>query len=248
MHTRSKIATLLVAATTVSLGLTATPAHADNGVTGGVTINNGGQGVIYQACNDVPESWTLSFPQAASDWDLSVDIIGPDGERADGDWLNGSDAWTAQGSATFLLCVPGPGTYTVRVTGTWDDSDYNEHAFTLPSSTFSMRTPQTRTTLKVSNTHPKRDQVVKMQIDASDERPAGYFPTDDAVVKLQIKKRAVWHTKSLGLDGITNPDGVTKFKMRWSHKRGTKETIRAITPAAYDKAASYSAPITLKGK
>ena len=86
-----------------------------------------------------------------------------------------------------------PGTYTVVAEeAEWDDyeADIDDRPFTLPPTSFSMRLPLTKTTLKAK----PAGKNVRLTVQVKDERPAGYFSTEYATVRLEVQARGKWRT------------------------------------------------------
>lgn len=222
---------------TIGLGaltVGSSPAYAASGSTSSTS------GVLYPSCLNHSYRYSLSLPAGAVDWDLSVNLLAPDGTAEGSDYLY-AGANPASGASSFLFCgFEMAGRYTIQATGEWYDNAYNAHPFAVPNSSFVMRHPRSRTQLRVSDRTPRRGQVVRFRIKVTDERPRGFFRTQYARVLLQHKVRVRWVTYRWSRT-TTNNRGVVTLKARF---RGKPVKVRARTlPNGYTS--SYSRVIRL---
>jgi len=196
--------------------LAAPPAQAS--VSG--TIGNG-SAVLYEGCRYWAIPYSLNLVPGIDYWNLSLSVKGPDGIEDFSDYLYSSD-YPSSGSAQVQVCsIDDPGTYTVEATGEW--SDYNtdqDGTYTLPSSTFEVRLPESKTTLKVKALPRNR---VRLTVAVKDERPNGFFPSEYADVKLQAFRGGRWVTANDGT-GYTDKNGIAS----WVYLRTVRTKTRAV--------------------
>ena len=196
--------------------------------------------VLYESCADHPYSYAVSpEPGYTDDVTLNVITTGPDGLEADTDHIS----YEGPSTDDFLLCGDIlAGSYAMTVTGRACNDDYQCYNFALPPTSFQVRFPHTATSLKVTPKHPRKSQIVRLQISSKDERPAGYFPNDYAGVFLEQKKPGkgwlrVRHSKT-----TTKSNGKVTLQYRY---RGGRIVVRAATaPIGYHEA-SYSRQVTI---
>ncbi|MEP9381584.1 hypothetical protein [Nocardioides sp. KR10-350] len=151
-------------------------------------------GVLYDTSQKHRYGFSVSVPAAADDWDLEVTLVAPDGTDAGSDYKYGSNSKSASGYFWFFGSEM-PGRYRVKAQLTWYDWDASsnwKHQVSLPTSSFTMRRPHSRTTLTVSDRTPRKGQIVRYTITLRDERPRGYFPTKYEYVVLQHKVGGAW--------------------------------------------------------
>jgi len=215
----------VVATVLLAFLLPSSPAAA---VDGGTYPSNG---VLYDDCDDILIPYTFGFPPTMDDFLVNVDVYAPDGTRAGGDFMTKPDP--VSGNAEFFSCgSDGPGTYTVKTSGTWYDADYNSYAFTLPDSTFNLRLPRSRTTAKALGNF-------KVRVSVRDERPNGYFPSEYPTVKVQLKENGAWRTLGRAMFDDSGKGTVT-FK---SSRAG--KSVRFVT-VADNYSGSKSKPVTVR--
>ncbi|MFC7726179.1 hypothetical protein ACFQW6_13760 [Nocardioides sp. GCM10028917] len=228
--------TLGAAVAALALPLTTmTPAHAANEVV--VTMAGG---VIYDSCGDYDFSYSASLPAGYGPyWNMDLELVGPDGNVTSSNYLFGE---VTTGTDSFFLCdSPNlAGTYTIRGTGTTRDSNYNAATISVAPTSVTFRLPMTRTLLKAKPSRPTKNQVVRFTITAQDERPAGYFETSYASVKLQSKRNGDWRTiKST----TTSESGKAVVKARYG---GGRAQVRAVTLNHSDRTGSTSRVVKFK--
>jgi hypothetical protein len=234
MTITGKFAAALGLAVVSSLLATA-PAQAS--VSGSV---GNGSAVLYEGCRDWGIPYSLNIDPGVDYWNLELSVKGPDGIETFSDYLYSSD-YPSSGTAQVQVCsFEDPGTYTVEAAGEWSDYDTDQDGtYTLPTSTFKVRLPKSRTTIKVVK-KPKNRVVITVAV--KDERPNGHFPSEYADVKLQAFHGGRWVTANAG-NGYTNDDGVA----RWVYRRTVRTKVRAVmVDDAYQK--SVSRVIYVPGK
>lgn len=232
---RSALVGVLLACSTVLV--TATLASANS--MGTVSTTNG---TIWSDCRQQTFNYALSLAPGTTYWNLEVTVLGHDGLERASDYLYKS-GYPSTGTSTFQVCggaAPGQWTLTATLNYEIGDSPYSTQ---LPPAHFSMRLPNTRTSLRASDRTLRHNQVFTFTIKTQDERPAGYFRTEYASVRLQRKSAGVWKTVRGGKT-TTNGDGVAKLKFRYV-TRGTSR-VRAITVGDRYYADSTSSVVRLK--
>ena len=228
------VAILVAAGMTVGAGTS--PAFA--GVSGSLSIGNG---VLYDDCRDVSFTYSLSFTPDVDHWSMDVEAIGPDGTSEASAFIASSlDA--ASGTETLLFCGwEQNGRYELHATGTWDDYDTDtyDQPFTLPTRSFTMRLPKSKTTIK---TRPAGKNV-RVIVTVKDERPNGYFPTDFATVRLNSFVGGRWVVVR-NSKGYTDDGRYAKVYLRPK----TPLKIRAVTKESDNYSASKSNPVRVYPK
>jgi len=210
------ITATLVTAVTMVTG-TATPAHA----AGSVSSSNG---VLFDGCSDHAFSYSFYAP-GATEWDLDATLTDPAGDQSDFAYEYG-DGDTASGSSSVSICDwERPGVYTIDVTVTWYDADYNAWP-DQGSATFSMREARTRTSLHVSDRTPRFDAIVTLKIHSTEEHPNGYFGNEYEYVALEYWAGGAWD-RVRGSKTLTADYGNARLKYRWNLMRPIR--IRAVT-------------------
>ncbi|MCR6033363.1 hypothetical protein GGQ22_18260 [Nocardioides sp. zg-579] len=223
--------TLLLAPAFVTVA--AVPAHAAGGST------KAGNGVTYQ-CYQHSYEYSVDLPEDTESWSMDVSVEGPDGLEATSDFLY---EVPASGRSSFQVCsFDMPGTYTIRASVEAYDSSWEETTFELAPSTFTLRKPRTKTTIKASTTRPRKGQVVRFTVVSKDERPRGYFAHAYADVVLQTFKAGRW-VNVKGTKTYTGSTGRAVIKTRFA---GSKVRMRARTLADDDTTGSQSAAVTLR--
>jgi hypothetical protein len=207
----------------------ATPAHAVNEVT--LTMAGG---VLYDSCADHDFTYSATLPTGYGPyWNMDVELVGPDGNVTATSYLYGQ---SPTGTDSLFLCdSPNlPGTYTIRGTGEMDGPNYTDVPISAAPSTVTFRLPKTRTLVKATPKRPAKGQVVRFVITSKDERPAGYYGTSYAGVKLQVKRNGSWRTFD---STMTNDSGRVVVKGRYS---GRRVAVRAVTTGHSDRTGSTS--------
>lgn len=226
--------TVLLAVSALLSPLTlAPPAHAANEVS--VAMPGG---VLFDGCGDYAFTYAASLPAGYSvDWNMDLQLFAPDGNETSSAYVYGS---ATSGSDSFFLCdSPNlAGTYRVQGTGKACDSDYNCVPISAATALVTFRLPMTRTTLRAKPKSPDRGQVVRFNVSAKDERPAGYFGTSYATVRLQSRRPGgSWRTIS---KTSTNDSGAAAMQARY---QGQRVAVRAVTRSTSDLSGSVSRTI-----
>lgn len=201
-------------------------------------------GVIYSDCRDHAYMYDLQLPSDTESWDLEVSVLGPDGLEHTSDYVYDDGWYTGAGVSSFQVCGGAmPGRYTLQAVLTTYDYDYNPSAELLPTASFDMRLPFTRTKLTVSNRTPRFNQVVTFKVKTKDERVNGYYATEYPDVRLEVRRDGQWR-KVKGSKTMANGVGVAKIKYRWNVRSAVK--VRAVTIGDDYYAASVSSAVTVK--
>ncbi|WP_370614387.1 hypothetical protein [Mumia sp. Pv 4-285] len=201
-------------------------------------------GVLWDDCFDHRFSYTVgSAAASADDWELDVTLVGPDGRTADSNWLwKGGDP--ASGSSSFFFCGGSdrPGTYQIRGTVTSYDEDYNATKRAIPTSTFRMRQPQTRSAVRATPKKTRTGRVVRLKGTSKVERPRGFYALEYAPVRLQQKVHGKW--RNVKASQYTDHAGRASFRYR-AKEKGTL-TFRLYTPASSTQTASLSKAVKVR--
>jgi hypothetical protein len=193
--------------------------------------------VLYSDCRDNPIAYSVQPTPDVSHWNLTINVLAPDGTSVGGAFLS---SYFDPPTGSFNLYTCGsemPGTYTVQGTGDYEGADDITRTWQLTPSTFLVRAAHTRTKLIKK---PLGDGVYSLRVRVKDERPAGYFATDYAKVRLEKLDHGKW--RRVPRISISVSDG--RGSVRVSTKSLVK--IRAVTAAAYNYADSVSRPVTLR--
>ena len=197
-------------------------------------------GVLYADCRF--HSYDYDIAPDYSEWDLEIDLIGPDGTSVDSDYHSSYGDSTA-GSGRFQFCgYERAGRYEIEGTLTSYDYDYNAYVTELPVSTFRMREPRSRTRLGASDRTPHYNEVVRLRSTAVEEKPRGYFEVAYGAVKLQVKTPDGWANVKQSKT-YTNDRGVAVWRYRWNLNRTVR--LRALTLLSSDYTDSNSKPVSI---
>lgn len=145
-------------------------------------------GVLYNGCIEHPYNVNVRVPDGS--WQVTIKIAEPDGSNyaTSAPYSGGNPA-----DDTVLFCGGEPaGKYAVSATGVWFALDGTKTAFSIPSTSFTMTEPPTKTALAVSPAKVKRGSIVTFKIATKDLRPNGYFPTSKQRLILQKKIGKNW--------------------------------------------------------
>ena len=216
------------------LPLAAAPAHAANEVV--VTMTGG---VLYDSCGDYSFSYSSALPAGYGPyWNMDLELVGPDGNIAGGSYLYGE---AGSGVDTFQICYSPnlAGTYTIRGTGETRNAGSDYIPISVAPSTVMFRLPMTRTSLKAKPLRPVKGQAVRFTITSKDERPAGYFGTSYASVRLQVKRDGRWRSiKSTTTDDLGRVVVAARYQ-------GRRTTVRAVTTDESDRTGSTSRSVRI---
>ena len=209
--------------------LVASPAHA--GVSGTISA---GSGVIFDDCRFVELPYSLSVTPDVDSWSMDVNVYSPDGTLAESDFIwHESDP--ATGNAKLQICgYEDPGTYEVRTEGTWSDYDADRYdvPFSLPDTTLKLRAAKTKT--KASGKQGNKFYLIKVSV--KDERPNGYYPTELATVKAEVRRKGKW-VPVPGSKEYTNDRGRVTFT---AGTAGPPYKVRFVTQASGNYSKSVS--------
>jgi hypothetical protein len=154
------------------------------------------------------------------------------------DYLYGYTDSPAPGTGSVQICDFEPaGTYTLSTEFEWWDQSYDDHATTLTPIAFTMRRPQTRTTLTASTANPRYGQVLTLRV------TTGYFANRDGVVRVQHYMAGQWLTLRGG-QLTTNSYGTAAMRYRFASRHA--ERYRAVTLTAEDYTRSTSTTAVLR--
>ncbi|MBL0748494.1 hypothetical protein [Nocardioides baculatus] len=194
--------------------------------------------MLFDSCGDYDFTYAAALPAGyTSYWNMDLQLFAPDGNETSGAYVYGS---AASGTDSFSLCdSPNlAGTYRVQGTGEACDPDYDCVPITAAPALVTFRLPMTKTTLKAVPKSPAKGQVVRFNVTAKDERPAGYFGTSYASVRLQSRRPGgSWRTIS---KTSTDDSGSVTLPARY---RGQRVAVRAVTRSSSDLTGSVSRTI-----
>jgi hypothetical protein len=209
----------------------------------GVSISTS-NGVLYDGCWQHSFAYAVTLPQGSTHWDLDVTLYGPDGLEVSSDYLYGYTDSPAPGNGSIQICdFEMAGTYTLKTQFEWSDQNDDDHATTLAPVPFTMRRPQTRTSLAASTANPRYGQVLTLRVTSRDERPTGYFANRYELVRVQHYVAGQWLTLRGG-QLTTNYYGTTAMRYRFASRHA--ERLRAVTLTTEDYTRSTSATSILR--
>ncbi|MGH1564714.1 hypothetical protein [Mumia sp. DW29H23] len=200
-------------------------------------------GVLWDDCFYHRASYSVGAAASAEYWNLDLNLIGPDGRNAGGDYLfQGTDP--ASGTASFYFCggMDRPGTYKIRGTITAYDADYNETTYAIPTSSFTMRQPRTTSALAAKPKKTRVGKVVRLTGTSKVERPNGYYALTTTRVRLQQKVNGTW--RNVKAAEYTNYAGRTAFRVK-AKKKGTM-SFRLRTPSSSTETGSVSKVVKVR--
>lgn len=233
MRTRitAAIATATLAGATLVVG-TGSPAAAD---TGTVTVPDS---VFYEGCVDVPYTYAYTLRPGYELENARLELTGPDGLESGTD----SVATPAtSGTSDVQVCRGELGTYTGAVDVLACTTSFSAcYSFTVGTS-FTMRNPNSRTGLVAKPKSADRGEKVKLVMSVFDERPAGYFASDDVWVRLQQYRGGAWRSVPGGKEFVSNGRAVVKVTMKENKAR-----FRAVTRTTSGLNGSVSRTVTVR--
>ena len=222
-----------------TLTLAAAPAGAAG--SGSISAQNG---VLYAGtCYDHAYNYSVQLPAGTRDWTLDVAFYTPDGieSGSDSTFSYPSDPEPTTGSSSHQVCSSElAGRWTTRATLETCDYDFRCTTVSLPSTSFEMRRPTSRTGLRVSTKRPRSGQVLAFRIASQDERPTGYFGTDYAPVHLEWRDGTKWRRLP---KGRTSTDSTGRATIRYKWATSGKLVVRAVTRPTESIAGSVSGSI-----
>jgi hypothetical protein len=136
------------------------------------------------------------------------------------------------------------GTYTIRSTFWWQDSESAWHPSQLADAHFTLRQPRSRTTLTASTRRPAYGQRVAFRIRAYDENPSGYLPRAFTWVHLEKRRDGHW-VRIRGSRAMTHDNGAVKVRVRYLKHHHRTMKVRAVTERTSRFTRSYSPVLRL---
>lgn len=235
-------AATLLAATVAATGVAvigASPASAASSTW--VRVDDG---VLYEGCLSHSWRYQVADDQATYDWAIFVTAYDPRGvEVSSGSvWADegAPSAGVASGDDGVQICsFERAGAYTLTAEIHFYGGPYSDQE--LPSSSFTMRDPRSRTELRASDTTASHNQKVRFKMTSLQEYPRGFFGEEYETVVLQRKAASSW--ERVGRYS-TNERGVAVARIRWS-ERG-RVSLRALSPRTTEHTASYSRVVTVR--
>ena len=130
--------------------------------------------VLYPSCRYVPINYSVQATPDVSHWNMTIDVLAPDGTSGGGEFLSSFLDPTA-GTFQYFLCGSAmPGTWTVVGTGEYEGGDGLSRTWQMTPSTFQVRAAHSRTQLKKK---ALGKGVYSLKVTVKDERPNGYYGT-----------------------------------------------------------------------
>lgn len=195
-------------------------------------------GVLYEDCEAHPYSFAISPPAGTDSWSMNVTAYGPDGTPGESDVV---DTGVGTGSGAVEFCGDEkPGQYQLVA-----DVEYTDLEASVPTTTerlattFAMRQPKSRTSLRVSTLRPRLNSEVRFSVTALEERAAGYLPASYAKVRLQKRVDSKWVKVRKG-KSFTNARGRVVFTLRWNVAGRVAVRAETVTSPAADGSVSRS--------
>ena len=223
---------VVVAAATLTLGATASPASAN--VTGSTSTEDV---VLLDHCQQHPISYDLLVSPGTLLWRLEVQVADPNGHVSEGTVVNSATNPTTSGTVMVTFCgSERAGTYTVRATGFYQILPAVQLPYALPETTFQVRPAATRTRLAERSLGHGRYQLTTR---VSEEREHGFGPANGVPVRLERRVSGQWKR----VRGLTLTAVHGRAVARIDGHRGQR--LRAVVPALNNVAASTSRPVTL---
>lgn len=215
------------------------PVHAPAQATSPYGAVAGIDGVLYDDCQSYAYRYDVhNVPAEAQSSGLDVTLFGPDGAKADSDFVD--TGMGASGTSTFTLCtqVNLYGTYTIHAVFQWQNSSNATQTSRLDDAHFTLRKPRSRAAVAASTRRPASGQVVRYRVTAYDERPAGYVRRAFAWVHLEQRRGGHW-VRIKGARAMTHDTGRVVIRLRYRAHHQTLR-IRAVTERAprYTRSAS----------
>ena len=182
-------------------------------------------GVLFQTCVRHPIAYAAT-PDSGN-WSLFLSSTRSDG--APGPFVSLSSAVGDQASGTTTLDFCGyadtagvyiPGQYTLAGALSWVDDGGVTRTEQLPSATFTMARPQTRTALTLSDSTPRAGQPIQFRVKVKVQSPTGWMrvPDDALPLRLRVLARGPGEktfTPFRGSKGVYDYGGAWSRKFRW---------------------------------
>jgi hypothetical protein len=197
-------------------------------------------GVLYNDCVDHPVSYGVAVDPPDTDWFLALEVRDTTGQYVSGTYAARQFGHPTSGTLGTQMCGNGlaPGTYSLA-----GRLQYGlTNSAPVPTTTFTMRNPFTRTTIRPATKHPRKGSKVRIKVRSLDEMPTGYVAKDDARIVLQQKVKGRWK-KVEGSAEATRDTGKAVVRFRY---RGGKVMLRAVTKGSSDWDGSRSRAVKLR--
>lgn len=194
-------------------------------------------GVLYDECRAHPYTFSFTLPAGTDTWTLEAVAVGPDGTTVATDVVLGSGA-SATGTGALEFCgTERAGVYELQAAVVHRDVETATEGSQTSAASFTMRTPRSRSTLKVSDRTPRFNQHVRFVMKSQHERPSGYAGTDGARVHLEVRVPGRRWITVKGSRMATDSRGRATVAYRWNIRRPlwfrtVTETARGWTTSA----------------
>ncbi|RJS46472.1 hypothetical protein [Nocardioides cavernaquae] len=236
-----KLTTAVVTALVATAGLVATTAPASASSTG-FDVSRGADAVTYAGCHEHAAAYSVPANIDSNyEWVMEVVTYDPSGAEVDRKSLtavNGPlyvDNAPASGNVGILICSTGPkGSYRVESKLDYYNS-LGFHYYDYDTDTFEVRSPTSRTGLKVNDATAAYGQTLHFTASSAKERPSGLVANAGAKVRLEKYVGGAWRviaTKS------TDRYGKARFAVTWKHRATVKTRAVTVATSGYGKSAS----------
>jgi hypothetical protein len=191
-------------------------------------------GTLYGTCQQYPYAYSFDV-QPGYDYYLSgsMSVTAADGTTVATDPIA---EFSSQGSNTFRRCGGLPGRYSVNADINACNSDLDCYALDVDPSAFTLRRPSTRTRLIADRATATNGQVVRLTVNAFEQRPRGWAKLRQGHVLLQQRVNASW-VRLAGTQVTINATHTWRIRMR-----GNSAKFRAVTRSAAEYRGSTSRP------
>jgi len=218
-----KLATLALGIMLAITGLVTSPAQA---VDGGYFLAR--SAVLYDDCYDIQVPVQVSLPANITEWTVWATIVGPDGDTHT-DYVDGVGNVGGGAVEVFTCGSEGDlGSYLVSGYISAYDANYTKYPYSMPSTSFSMTAPASKTSLQVSDRSVKTDDPVRFRVKVTGQSVRGYVGLDYTTVRLQYRVGGSgWKSFRRGNKLSTNSAGVLKETYLVNFTRNVQ--VRALT-------------------
>jgi hypothetical protein len=198
-------------------------------------------GVLYDECRAHPYTFSFTLPAGTDSWTVEAVAVGPDGTTAATDVVLGSGA-SAAGTGALEFCgTEQAGAYELRTVVVHRDVETATEGSQTSVAPFTMRTPRSRSTLKVSDRTPRFNQHVRFVMKSQVERPSGYAGTVGARMHLEVRVAGTPWISVKGSRKTTDSRGRATKTYRWNIRRPL--WLRTVTETARGWTTSASRPV-----
>ena len=222
--------TTAVATLATTLLLAATSAASASDVAKGSLSAKNRHVVAYPGCRYDRIAWSVNFPAGMKRFGFTITVTDPTGEELGWDYIYEADGTAGTTKHIAYICGSSKrGIWTVSAPDAeWTDSSNAVHQFTIPETTFTLRSPRSHTLA----THGRTKRAIKVLATVKDERATKYVPAQWDTVLLQ-RWSGRWKTIQRG---YTKGNGKETFSLKPQRAK-----LRVYTPKHDGNSASASA-------